>query len=99
MNLNENHVLEALKTVIDPEIGINIVDLGLVYRIEIKEDRITIDMTLTTKGCPMHNSMPGWVKECLVHLAPSAEVVVNLVWSPAWTPKLMSEAAKEQLGF
>jgi metal-sulfur cluster biosynthetic enzyme len=99
MSLTEDQVLEALKTVIDPEIGINIVDLGLVYNIILKEEQITIDMTLTTKGCPMHNSMPGWVKESLAQLAPSAEVKVNLVWKPAWSPELMSDAARKQLRF
>ncbi|MGE5400544.1 MAG: metal-sulfur cluster assembly factor [Ignavibacteriales bacterium] len=99
MTLKEEQVLEALKTVIDPEIGINIVDIGLVYSLEIEEGRIFVTMTLTTPGCPMHSSIVSWVKECLMQLDPNLNVDVNLVWQPQWTPHKMSDEAKRQLGF
>ena len=99
MNLTENQVLDALKSVIDPEIGINIVDLGLIYKVRLEEKEITIDLTLTTPGCPMHDGMPDWVRESLKRLSPDASIEVNLVWNPKWTPKLMSQEAKKQLGF
>jgi metal-sulfur cluster biosynthetic enzyme len=99
MKLTEDQTLNALKTVIDPEIGLNIVDLGLVYLLDIKEDRIKIDMTLTTPGCPMHNGMTEWVKESIYSIAPGTEVEVNLVWIPKWTPDLMSDEAKSKLGY
>lgn len=99
MAVTENQVIERLKTVIDPEIGINIVDLGLVYNLEIEENKIRVTMTLTTPGCPMHNSMPNWVKESLSDLASDISVEVNLVWQPQWSPDKMSETAKRLLGF
>ncbi len=99
MAVTENQVIERLKTVIDPEIGINIVDLGLVYNLEIEENKIRVTMTLTTPGCPMHNSMPNWVKESLSGLASDISVEVNLVWQPLWSPDKMSETAKRLLGF
>jgi metal-sulfur cluster biosynthetic enzyme len=98
MFLIEKQVIEKLKTVIDPEIGINIVDLGLIYNIEFGENKVTITMTLTTPGCPMHNSMPGWVRKSLLSISPNLEVDVNLVWQPPWTPQFISDEAKIQLG-
>ena len=97
--VSEDQIFETLKSVIDPEIGINIVDLGLIYMLDIQEDKISIDMTLTTPGCPMHNNITAWVKENLTKLAPGLEVDVNLVWQPRWTPEDMSDDAKKQLGY
>jgi metal-sulfur cluster biosynthetic enzyme len=97
--LTENQILQNLKSVIDPEIGINIVDLGLIYRLEIAETKVSIDMTLTTPGCPMHSSMTDWVRESLRGIEPAAEIIVNLVWEPRWTPDLLSDEAKGQLGY
>lgn len=91
-------ILETLKSVIDPEIGINIVDLGLIYNISISDETIEIDMTLTTPGCPMHGSIQDWVKRTLELSFPDKKTVVNLVWDPIWTPEKMSEEAKKQLG-
>lgn len=96
---NKEELLEVLKVVIDPEIGINIVDLGLVYEVESVEDTNTITMTLTTPGCPMHNSITSWVENVVKHLEPEKKVIVNLVWEPQWTPDKMSLEAKNELGF
>ncbi len=98
MILTENQIIEKLKTVIDPEIGINIVDLGLIYNLEFSENKVTVTMALTTLGCPMHNSMPNWVKESLLGISPDLSVEVNLVWQPPWSPEDMSDEAKRQLG-
>ncbi|MFZ0456029.1 MAG: iron-sulfur cluster assembly protein [Ignavibacteriaceae bacterium] len=97
--LTETQILENLKSVIDPEIGINIVDLGLIYRLEIGDKKISIDMTLTTPGCPMHSSMTEWVRENLTRLAQGAKVDVNLVWEPRWLSEFLSAEAKSQLGY
>lgn len=97
MIITEELILEKLKAVIDPEIGINIVDLGLIYNLDFDEKKIVVTMTLTTPGCPMHNSITKWVKEALSQIA-NVEVSVNLVWQPPWTPDDMSDAAKKQLG-
>ncbi len=96
--LTKEKITDILRTVIDPEIGINIVDLGLVYEIEIQDNIINIVMTLTTPGCPMHNSITDWVKRIITMTIPDAQVNVNLVWEPKWTPDKMSEEAKLQLG-
>lgn len=95
---NKQEILEVLKGVIDPEIGINIVDLGLVYEVESKTDINIITMTLTTPGCPMHSSISTWVENVIGHLEPEKKVVVNLVWEPQWTPAKMTREAREQLG-
>lgn len=96
--VTESQVMIALKTVIDPEIGINIVDLGLVYDIIIEEAMITVTMTLTTPGCPMHSSITGWAENQVKAIEPGYEVFVNLVWDPQWTPDKMSDEAKQILG-
>ncbi|MFZ6032688.1 MULTISPECIES: metal-sulfur cluster assembly factor [unclassified Melioribacter] len=90
-------ILNLLKHVIDPEIGINIVDLGLIYDINITEHDIIVKMTLTTPGCPMHNSMIDGVKNIISNYAPSKKVNVDLIWEPAWTPDRMSNEAREEL--
>ena len=94
----EAEVMNTLRYVIDPEIGLNIVDLGLVYDIIIEEAMITITMTLTTPGCPMHSSITGWVENQVKALEPGYEVFVNLVWEPRWTPDMMSDEARQMLG-
>ena len=94
----EAEVMNTLRYVIDPEIGLNIVDLGLVYDIIIEEAMITITMTLTTPGCPMHSSIMGWVENQVKALEPGYEVFVNLVWEPRWTPDMMSDEARQMLG-
>lgn len=95
--ITKNDVFEALKSVIDPEIGINIVDLGLVYNVSISDEEIIIDMTLTTPGCPMHGSIIDWVKRILALSYPEKKIIINLVWDPIWTPEKMSEEARKQL--
>lgn len=98
--LTNDQVKEYLKSVIDPELGINIVDLGLVYGIETSEngEEILITMTLTTPGCPLHDSIVGGVKAVLQSVKGVKMVHVDLVWAPAWSPDRMTEAAKRQLG-
>ena len=97
--LTEDKIMEALHFVIDPEIGINIVDLGLVYNLVIKGESVIVTMTLTTPGCPMHSSMAEGVENAIKHLGSNLKADVNLVWQPPWTPDMMSDYAKEQLGY
>jgi len=94
----EAMVQEALKTVIDPELGFNLVDLGLIYSVEIAERSVTVRMTLTTRGCPMHESLVWGVRRAVLGLAPAHAVDVQLVWDPPWQPSMMSPAAQERLG-
>ena len=90
-----NSVVEACRTVFDPEIPVNIYDLGLIYTIEISEDNdVSIIMSLTAPGCPVAGEMPGQVAEAVAAVSGVGEVTVELVWDPAWTPERMSEDAK-----
>jgi metal-sulfur cluster biosynthetic enzyme len=92
-------VREALREVIDPEIGVNIVDLGMVYEVEVEGESVKITMTLTTPACPLSEYIDAAVKEALEPVPGITDVDVNLVWTPPWTPAMMSEDAKLELGF
>ena len=88
-------IIAALKTVYDPEIPADIYELGLVYRIDIDDDRlVTIDMTLTAPGCPVAGEMPGWVANAVGVVPGVYDVKVNMVFDPPWTPDRMSEEAQ-----
>ncbi len=94
----EDKILEQLKHVIDPELNINVVDLGLIYNIEIKENmNVFIEMTLTTPGCPLHDSITSGVKHAVTDIEEVNDVEVLIVWHPAWSPDRMSSDAKKQL--
>lgn len=95
--INESVVLETLRQVIDPEIGLNIVDLGLVYGATIVDDVVRVKMTLTTPGCPMHESISWGVKNALLNLEGVADAEVEVVWDPPWHPSMMSEQARVAL--
>lgn len=87
-------VREALRDVIDPELGFNIVDLGLVYEIGIEGGLIDVAMTMTTPGCPAQDYIVTGVERRLAGLAGVSGVFVNVVWTPAWSPRRMSAVAK-----
>jgi len=92
-------VLEALKTVRDPEIPLNLVDLGLIYELVVKKGGIVfVEMTLTTPACPVAQSMPKEVENTIAAVPGVNEVRVKLVWSPPWDREMMSEEAKLELG-
>jgi FeS assembly SUF system protein len=92
-------VLDALKTVRDPEIPVNLVDLGLIYELEVKVGGIVyIEMTLTTPACPVAQSMPGEVEAAVSAVPGVSDVRVKLVWSPPWDRDRMSDEAKLELG-
>lgn len=94
----EELVKQSLYDVVDPELGINIVDLGLVYGVSSDDkNNVTITMTLTTPGCPMHDSITNGVKHRVSQLEDVGEVEVSLVWEPEWSPSNMSDHAKELL--
>ena|ERR1051326_1419447 len=92
-------VLEALKTVRDPEIPVNLVDLGLIYELVVKQGgTVYVEMTLTTPACPVAQSMPGEVEAAVAAVPGVNEVRVKLVWTPPWDRDRMSEEAKLELG-
>lgn len=97
--LTENHVKEALKDVIDPELGYNIVDLGLVYGITVNNDRVVVAMTMTTPGCPATNYIQAGAHERLLAIEGVEDATVNVVWQPPWEPSMMSDDAKQFFGF
>ena len=91
-------VIAALKTVFDPEIPADIYELGLIYRVEIDDERnIAIDMTLTAPGCPVAGEMPGWVENAVSSVEGVKSVAVNMVFDPQWTPERMSDEARVAL--
>lgn len=95
----QEQVVETLKTVFDPEIPVNIYDLGLIYNVEVNEARdVRIEMTLTSANCPAAQSMPSEVEYKTKSLEGVGEVTVDVVWDPPWTPEHMSEAARLELG-
>jgi metal-sulfur cluster biosynthetic enzyme len=95
---DESLVLDTLRQVIDPEIDCNIVDLGLIYGISITGRKVDVQMTLTTRGCPMHESIARGVKLALLNLEGVRDADVEIVWDPPWQPEMMSKEARERLG-
>ncbi|MCX8089933.1 MAG: metal-sulfur cluster assembly factor [Verrucomicrobiae bacterium] len=93
----ETAVWNALRSVVDPELGCNIVDLGLVYDVAIEGARVRVRMTLTTPGCPMHESLCTGAQLALFNLEGVQEAQVELVWDPPWHPAMMSETARALL--
>jgi len=95
---SEKGVLDALTKVMDPELGISLVDLGLIYGVDIKGKKVTVRMTFTTPACPMLRHMAASVEEAVKKLDDVEEVDVQLVWDPPWTPERMSGEGKKKLG-
>ncbi|MCK5019429.1 MAG: metal-sulfur cluster assembly factor [Candidatus Peribacteraceae bacterium] len=98
MEITDKKVMDVLRNVIDPEVGINIVDMGFIYGIDIKGKKIHIKMTLTVPSCPMKSMFLHEVENALKMVFDDVEVEVELVFDPAWTPQRMSKDAKEKLG-
>ena len=91
-------IIKVIKKIYDPEIPVNIYDLGLIYKIEIDENKkVLIEMTLTSPNCPVAESLPNSVKENVMEINEVTEVDLKLVWDPPWTKEKMSEAAKVEL--
>jgi len=99
--MDENKILDAMRGVIDPEVGVNIVDLGLIYGVEFPApDKVKVTMTMTTMGCPLHAFLQDETKKYIKKSFPEIEEVETvLVWEPAWSSDMMSAAAKSQLGW
>ena len=94
----KNRVIEEVKKIYDPEIPVNIYELGLIYKIEVDEkNKVNVDMTLTSPNCPVAESLPKEVKENIKKVEGVSDVNLNLVWEPPWDKEKMSEAAKLEL--
>ena len=93
-----DQLVEKLKTVFDPEIPVDIYELGLIYKVDVSDDKdVVIDMTLTAPGCPVAGEMPDWVRDAVVSIPEVKSCTVNLVFDPPWDPSLMSDEAKLEL--
>jgi metal-sulfur cluster biosynthetic enzyme len=96
--ITEAGIFETLRQVVDPELGCNIVDLGLVYNVSIAGKKVTVLMTLTTAGCPMHESIRCGAQNALLNLAGVEEAEVQVVWDPPWHPSMMTESGRTATG-
>lgn len=93
-----DQLIEKLKTVFDPEIPVDIYELGLIYKVDVSDDKdVAIDMTLTAPGCPVAGEMPGWVRDAVMEIPDIKSCHVDLVFEPPWDPSRMSDEAKLQL--
>ena len=98
MSVTKIQVIDEIKKIYDPEIPVNIYDLGLIYKIEIDQtNKVEVDMTLTSPNCPVAESLPNQVKENIKKVEGVSDVNLNLVWEPPWSKDKMSEAAKLEL--
>ncbi len=97
--IKTDDIIGVLKSIFDPEIPVNIYELGLIYDIKIEASDIKIQMTLTSPNCPAAQSLPVEVKNKVAELSGVSDVKVDIVWEPGWGPEMMSDAAKLQLGF
>ncbi len=97
--VSKTDVLESLKKVIDPEIGINIVDVGLIYRVDVREDEVEIDFTLTAPGCPLGDTINNDIITVVREDTNINNVITNLVWNPPWSVEFLSEEARLDLGY
>ncbi|MCY0882156.1 MAG: iron-sulfur cluster assembly protein [Firmicutes bacterium] len=98
--ITEDAVINVLKEVVDPELGVNIIDLGLIYKIDIQEGGlVNAQMTLTAPGCPLYDTMARTAEMAMESLEGVKEAHVEIVWDPPWTPECMTEEGRRLLGF
>ena len=98
LNVLTDQLVEKLKTVYDPEIPVDIYELGLIYKVDVSDDKdVAIEMTLTAPGCPVAGEMPDWVRDAVLSVDGVRSCDVNLVFDPPWDPSRMSDEAKLQL--
>ena len=93
MTISREQVTHALRDVFDPELGMSVVDLGLIYDVRIDAGRVRITMTLTTQGCPLHDSMTEWVRQAVTKIPGVEDVEVAIVFDPPWTPDRIRQDA------
>jgi len=96
--ITEEQVIEALKTVIDPEVGFDVYSMGLIYKIDIDDKKVDVEMTLSTRGCPLHELIKQWVKDAVEKVPGVEEANINIVWEPAWNASMASDEVKKAMG-
>ena len=92
-------VMDALREVYDPEIPVNVVDLGLIYGVDIKEDNVHVQTTMTARGCPMHQFLSSSAEERILSLSGVKDAHVEIVWDPPWTPERITQEGRKALGW
>lgn len=97
-SITEAMVYSAIETVIDPEVGFDIVSLGLIYGVKVEGDVVHVTMTLSTKGCPLHELMQQWTKDAVLKIEGVTSCELELVWEPAWNISMANERVKQALG-
>ncbi len=95
--ITEEDIYNAISTVIDPEVGFDIVSLGLIYGVKIKNDHVYVTMTLSTKGCPLHELIQQWTKDAVLKVDGVKDCTIEIVWEPAWNITMASERVKKEL--
>ncbi|NOX15357.1 MAG: metal-sulfur cluster assembly factor [Epsilonproteobacteria bacterium] len=98
MAITEETVYDAIKTVIDPEVGFDIYSLGLIYGVKVEGDHAHVTMTLSTRGCPLHEMMKQWTREAVERIDGINSCEVEIVWEPAWNVTMASDEVKKALG-
>ena len=93
MSFGRERITQALRTVLDPELGMSVVDLGLIYEVEIEGGRVRVTMTLTAQGCPLHEALAEWVRRAIREVPGVEDVEVAVTFDPAWTPARMGRDA------
>lgn len=96
--VTQEAVYGAIGTVIDPEVGFDIVSLGLIYKVDVKESHVHVTMTLSTRGCPLHELIQQWTKEAVLKLDDVDTCDIEIVWEPAWNIMMASDEVKKALG-
>jgi metal-sulfur cluster biosynthetic enzyme len=97
--VTQQDVLKALEAVIDPELGLNIVELGLIYGVQVENDEVSVKMTLSARGCPLHTSITNGVENVIKRMDGVNGVKVEVVWDPPWTPDRIAPETKKRMGF
>ncbi len=95
--ITEEDIYNAISTVIDPEVGFDIVSLGLIYGVKIEDAKVSITMTLSTKGCPLHELIQQWTKDAVLKVDGVQDCTIEIVWEPAWNITMASERVKREL--
>ncbi len=97
--VTQQDVLKALEAVIDPELGLNIVELGLIYGVQVESGEVSVKMTLSARGCPLHTSITNGVENVIKRMDGVNGVKVEVVWDPPWTPDRIAPETKKRMGF
>ena len=95
--MTEERILNAIRQIIDPELGVNLVDLGLIYHVRIHEGEVAVQMTLSTRGCPLHGTLVQAVERVIRQLDGVTSARVEVVWEPRWNPDMISPEGRQQL--